>query len=232
MRKQNNKSGIRAALLIFVIILATSITLSGCKKQPDEKTQSEQHPGRYTTPEPTAESPGQAAKSPTDTTTHPQKTLNDIIRTAGTWGPAYESWQGKHAPDFTLSDINGKQHKLSDYRGKNVMLIFWAPWCSPCIKEIPNLIELRKTTSKDNLAMLAISYIGPRNSTETVKRFLAANPVINYTVISTSVKNMPRPYNLVNSIPSSFFIDPDGKIKLATVGLIPLNDIKAVLQAK
>ena len=98
--------------------------------------------------------------------------------------------------------------------------------------EIPHLIELRNTISEDKLAILAISYIGPMNSTETVKKLVAANPVINYTVISTDVKNVPRPYNLVATIPSSFFIDPQGKIKLATEGVMPQPQMKAIIEAE
>jgi thiol-disulfide isomerase/thioredoxin len=111
------------------------------------------------------------------------------------------------------------------------MLTFWATWCRPCIAEIPHLIELRNTIGEDKLAMLAISYIGPMNETERVRKLIAANPVINYTVISTDGMSMPRPYNLVTSIPSNFFIDPEGRIKFATEGLIPVSQIKAILEA-
>ena len=107
-----------------------------------------------------------------------------------------------------------------------MLLIFWATWCGPCLIEIPHLITLRKSTSEGELAMLAIS----REPAALVKRFAAANK-LNYTVLIDQGK-MPLPYAQVNSIPSSFFIEPDGKIKLATAGLIPLDDIKAILQAK
>jgi len=177
-------------------------------------------------PEPAANISGEAAESSTNITTRSEKTLNDIIRAARTWEPAYISWHGKHAPDFTSSDINGKQHKLSDYRGKNVMIIFWATWCRPCLTEIPHLIELRKTISENELAMLAITNERP----ETVKIFVAKNSM-NYTVLLNR-GTLPKPFSNVNAIPSSFFIDPDSRIKLATVGLIPLNDIKAILQAR
>lgn len=159
--------------------------------------------------------------------------LNDVIKFRRGWDTTFKSWYGKMAPDFNLADITGKQHKLSDYRGKNVMLVFWATWCGPCIMEMPSLIELRKTTDEDKLAMLAISYITtmPPNTTERVKSMVEQRK-LNYTVISVDVSEVSAPYNQVRGIPSSIFIDPEGKIKLATVGVLPLDAIKAILQAK
>jgi thiol-disulfide isomerase/thioredoxin len=112
------------------------------------------------------------------------------------------------------------------------MLIFWATWCGPCLQEIPSLIDLRKTVGEDKLAMLAISLVGYRSSTEGVKKFVAANPVINYTIISTDADTMPSPYNSIYSIPTTFFINPDGTIKIVTEGLTPLPHIKAILDAE
>ncbi len=157
----------------------------------------------------------------------PKISLNDVIRAARTWRPAYTYWFGKKAPDFTLTDINGKQHKLSDYHGKAVLIIFWATWCGPCIMEIPHLIALRNIIDEGNLAMLAISNENPA----LVKQFVASKK-INYTVFSVDAANMPAPYNQIRSIPCSFFINPDGKIKLATEGLLSLGETKAILQAE
>ena len=152
--------------------------------------------------------------------------LENIILRARTWGPVYESWSGRYAPDFTLSDITGRQHKLSDYRGQNVVIVFWTTWCGPCKTEIPNLIALRNTVSTDNLAILAISF---GEQAEKVINFASANRM-NYTVLLDN-GNLPSPFNKINYIPSSFFVRPDGKIKLATTGLIYLGEIKAIIQA-
>lgn len=153
-------------------------------------------------------------------------TLDDIIEAARTWSPAFTSWFGKPAPDFTLTDITGQQHKLNDYRGKDIMVIFWASWANPCQMEIPHLIQIRNTLGEDKLAMLAIS----NEDLSVIKEFVSRQK-INYTVFSNQ-SDMPTPFNLVNSIPCSFFINPEGKIKLAATGMLSLAEIKAILNAE
>jgi peroxiredoxin len=152
--------------------------------------------------------------------------LDDIIKTARTWEPGYQSWYGKPAPDFALTDLAGKEHKLSDYKGKDILIIFWATWCPPCRMEIPHLIELRKTVADGELAMLAIS----NEALELVKKFVA-QAEINYTVLIDR-GTLPGPYDTISAIPSSFFIDRQGKMKLATTGLVSLKEIKAILEAE
>jgi peroxiredoxin len=92
--------------------------------------------------------------------------------------------------------------------------------------QISGLIELRKTISREKLAMLAIS----NENLALVKRFVAQQK-INYTVL-TDPGTMPGPFNTVNAIPCSFFIDAKGKIKLATVGMLSLDEIKAILRTE
>lgn len=152
--------------------------------------------------------------------------LKDIVAAARTWGPSFPNWYGKPAPDIVLNDIDGKTHKLSDYKGKNVIVVLWATWCGPCRREIPHLIELRNTVSEDELAILGISNENP----SLVKRFVE-QAKMNYTILLDR-GTMPPPYSSVTGIPSSFFIDTEGKIKLATTGLLSLEEIKAILEAE
>ncbi len=230
---------ISAIMLVSVVIWRVAFFTPAPQFQTSKpQFQTEHFHHEYPPSRPLAENKkelAKTAKKSTETNIKPNASdklsLNDVIKAARTWKPAYTYWFGQKAPGFTLTDINGKQHKLSNYRGKNVMIIFWATWCGPCLMEIPHLISLRNTISEDKLAMLAISYMSPRETTEKVKDFVKQNK-INYTVFSTDVGTMPFPFSRISGIPCSFFIDSEGKIKLATEGLISLDEIKAILQAE
>lgn len=158
---------------------------------------------------------------PQDTT---GKSLEYIAETPKTWDIAFASSFGKDAPDFSVDDIEGKTHKLSDYRGRNVVVVFWATWCPACNLEIPHLIELRNMFAEDKLAILAISDEEP----EHLKNF-AESKDINYTVTSLGDSPLPEPFANVASIPTTFFIDPEGKITFAAVGVVSLADAKVIM---
>jgi peroxiredoxin len=155
-----------------------------------------------------------------------QVTIDDVIKVRKHWDPAFTEWFGKQSPNFDLTDINGKDHKLSNYKGKTVMMIFWATWCGPCRQEIPGLISLRKEFSPDKLAMIAISF----EKGDVVRDFLKQIPV-NYTVITAPQGLMSPPFNMVNGIPATFFIDKDGVIRLASEGVVLESEAKMILKA-
>jgi len=198
---------IRAFLL--AIVLPALIISAGCKRKPAEPNL------------PEGASPGPVKPAP-----GAEKSLSQIIQDAKTWTVAFKQWQGKLAPEFTLSDITGKEHKLSNYRGKYVIITFWATYCGACRLEIPHLMELRNTVGQDSLAILAISNEAP----DLVKNF-AAQQKINYTVVAQPGP-MPSPFDSVEYTPTNFLIDSQGRIKLAAVGLMSADEIKAVLQAR
>jgi peroxiredoxin len=140
--------------------------------------------------------------------------------------PSFEEWWGKPAPDFTLTDIEGKTHKLSDYRGKEVLVEIWATWVPTCKLEIPHLKELRGAFDQNTLAILAIS-----NETPAQLKTFATEQGLNYTVLSRSA-DLPAPFGKAEFGPTSFFIDREGRFKVAGVGVVPAADAKAVVQAK
>jgi len=235
-------------LVAWAFSVCGVLILAGCKQKPAESpgSQSGQQAGTDTEEaEPSrnpaeAQNPRAATESSRPAVTEQNRIserkentlrLEDVIRAARTWGPVYRSWYGKKAPDFALKDLSGKVHRLSDYRGRNVMLIFWATWCPPCRMEVPDLIRLRNLIGEEELAMLAISCEDSRR----VRDFVAKNR-INYTVLLED-GNMPVPFGVkriysTTGIPCSFFINPDGTVKLATGGLLPLRDARAILQAR
>jgi peroxiredoxin len=170
----------------------------------------------------------------------PTLTLVQIVERARTWEPEYIQYIGKPSPEIVAKDLDGKPVKLSDYKGRNVLVVFWATWCEPCRSEIPGLITLRKASAEDKLAIIAISTDRMADDpiinnsmygqlVTKLKQFAASNK-INYTVV-TLPGHLEGPYAQINSLPSTFFIDPEGRIKLATNGAMPLKDVEAVLAA-
>lgn len=222
-----NRRSIYLATATFVAVVVTVGALHGCKRQ--------KAPGAESTSSEAGKAVPVAAKEPTRSPLEaaaslfrePKVGIQNIVREAkDRWTPVLESWWDKPAPDFTLTDIEGQTHKLSDYRGKDVVVAFWTTWAGPCKLEVPHLKELRNEISKDKLAILAIS----SEPTALVKAF-AAEQGINYTVL-TSSGNLPSPFDQVKNIPSTFFIDPDGRFKLAIEGMVPADDAKAIVQAR
>jgi peroxiredoxin len=152
--------------------------------------------------------------------------LQDIIKAGKTWSPAFQTWYGQPAPDMTLRDLQGKKIQLSKLKGKDVLVVFWATWCGPCNREVPHLIELRKKYAHKKLEIIAIS----NESAAHLKRF-AQKKKINYSVVSPGKVAMPAPFSKVRSIPTMFFIDKKGTVKLATSGLVSLAETKAIIDA-
>jgi len=164
-------------------------------------------------------------------TTQRSQPLSDYVDDSGnivvSKRNTYSQWFGQQVPDFTVTDIDGNQHSISDYRGKNLIVLFWATWCLPCRLEVPHLVELRNQNSEDNLAMLAIS----TEDSDTVKNF-AKKEKLNYTIATLGNTYLPRPFAEVRAFPTSFFIDPNGKIKTVVVQSLTLEQIETILNAK
>lgn len=112
------------------------------------------------------------------------------------------------APAWTLKDLEGKAVSLADYKGKLVVIDFWATWCGPCRMEIPGYIELQKKYGKDGLVIIGVSLDqkGPAH----VKKFVEKNG-INYPVVM-STDALITTYGDFTSIPTTFLVDRSGKV--------------------
>jgi peroxiredoxin len=158
-----------------------------------------------------------------------RETLDDIIVDRGQdWWADYTKHYGQVAPDISLTDLDGRGHRIRDYRGRHLLLVLWAPWCSACRTEMSHLAELRTVVSENELALLAIT---DTSNSSTLPAFLADHPEIDFPVALKKLSSLPAPFGAIAYIPSGFYIAPDGTIKLATVGAVPPAEIQAILRA-
>ncbi len=121
---------------------------------------------------------------------------------------------GKLAPDFALTSTDGKTIRLSDYRGKVVVLDFWATWCPPCKAEIPDFIRLYSQYQKDGFQMLGISL--DQGGLSDVKPFMK-DYGINYPIMLGD-NQVVAAYGGIRGIPTTFVIDKKGYVRAAFEG--------------
>ena len=122
------------------------------------------------------------------------------------------------APDFELVDVDGDNHRLSDYRGKPLIINFWATWCPPCREEMPSMNRAWSKV-KDDVSMLAIN-VG--EDEDTIFIFSADYPIDFPVLLDRSgdvIRNWP-----VKGLPTTFVLDREGKIRYMAVGAREWDD--------
>jgi thiol-disulfide isomerase/thioredoxin len=144
-------------------------------------------------------------------------------RTRGASGPVQGSAVGKPAPDFELETLDGRKVKLSDYRGKAVLLNFWATWCQPCKIEMPWLIEFEKDYKAEGFEVVGVAMEDTDKA--EIEKFLKEMNV-NYVVL-LGKESVGEEYGGVLGLPTTFYIGRDGTIVEQHAGLISKSDIEA-----
>lgn len=133
----------------------------------------------------------------------------------------YGETRGKQAPDFTLKDLDGKQVKLSDFRGKAVLLNFWATWCGPCKVEMPWFVELQKQYGPKGLEIVGVAL--DDSSRDDIQKF-ARDMGVNYTILQGQ-DDVGDAYGAVG-LPTTYYIDRTGTIIDSASGLVSRSEIE------
>lgn len=131
------------------------------------------------------------------------------------------------AADFRVTDTTGKTHTLSGYKGKWVLVNYWATWCPPCLEEIPDLIALHEN-KKNNLVVIgvAMDYRNAKQVTDFAEGLLVEYPIVlgNPQVV--------RQIGPVQGLPTTYLFNPEGKMVAQQVGLITRVAVEQYIAGK
>ena len=119
-----------------------------------------------------------------------------------------------HLVDFSLPDADGQVHRLSDHRGKWVVINFWATWCGPCMVEIPELIDFHERHKDDDAIVIGVNF--EEIETPDLVKFIDEMD-INYLVVRAGDTPI-LPFEPLKGLPSTFFVDPHGEYVASHTG--------------
>jgi thiol-disulfide isomerase/thioredoxin len=145
---------------------------------------------------------------------------------------------GKPAPAFALNDLSGKKISLADYKGKAVMLNFWATWCGPCRIETPWIVELRNKYAAQGFEVLGVDTEGDdlqkddkagwAKASAAAAKFAAEEKILYPLLLDGD--SISRDYGGLDNLPTSFFVDRKGVVVAAQVGLTSESDLESKIQ--
>jgi len=145
------------------------------------------------------------------------------------------SFKNKPAPDFTLEDLHGQKVSLASYKGKAVLINFWATWCGPCKIETPWLVDLRNQYASQGFEVLGISTEGDdlqpgdkegwARDKAAIAKFVQ-DEKMPYPVLING-DSLSKPYGGLDAMPTSFFIDRNGTVVATQLGLTSKDEIES-----
>jgi peroxiredoxin len=212
------KNNLVSLTTLSMILLVLGLGVACRKKQPSPPPASPNSPTASAEPDALTVAMGGSRETPVSIKKMAAETKN--------WMPVFEPWWGKIAPDFTLTDIQGNVHTLSKYRGKNVVVFFLRTYNPTCKLELRYLKELRSSFPDGSVVILGIS-----NEPPSVLTDFATAQGIGFAMLSAGT-DLPAPFGSIEVLPTTFFIDPQGRFKLAASGVVSTEDAKTIIEAK
>ncbi|ADE10983.1 TlpA family protein disulfide reductase [Sideroxydans lithotrophicus] len=131
------------------------------------------------------------------------------------------------AESFVFKDLQGHEQRLQDYRGKWVLVNFWATWCPPCLEEIPDLVSLYDAHKNKDLTVIGVSLDSTR---ESVVEFVAKKK-ISYPVVFGDYDQAAQ-VGEVDALPTSYLYDPDGKLVSYQQGMVTRSSVESYIKSK
>lgn len=132
------------------------------------------------------------------------------------------------AVDYELPDLDGNIQSLDQYKGKWLIVNYWATWCGTCIKELPDLISLHEGNKDSDIAVVGVNF--ETISNERLKTFVAKHS-IPYMVLRTEPVPM-TPLGPVPALPATYIIDPGGKTVAGEIGIVTQENLENYIQDK
>jgi thiol-disulfide isomerase/thioredoxin len=142
------------------------------------------------------------------------------------WGAALAATAAK--PTLNVTTLDGKAFDLSKQSGKWVIVNYWATWCSPCLKELPD-ISAYVAGHQDKVAAIGLAF--EDSDKADIEKYLKAHP-ISYPVAQVDVMDPPKDFDTPKGLPNTYVIAPDGHVAKAFTGPITAQDLDAVIGAK
>ncbi len=132
------------------------------------------------------------------------------------------------AVDYELPDVNGQIQSLDQYKGKWLIVNYWATWCGTCMKEMPELISLHENNKDNDIVVVGISFEDIER--KDLKAFVS-DKAIPYTVLNTEPVRV-TPIGKVPALPTTYIINPEGKVVAGEIGIVTREDLESYITQK